>query len=506
MTVVRPPRKNASSSSKKLTHQQIVKQIFDEEVTYYTDELNPCDVYVSYPLPNGAKAFEPCNSEAFKCYSIARYCDLSDKMELPDFLDYPRIKEARAVYNGDNPVKIGRRVVGSIASGKIVYFLADDLWRVVTITKDGWTIGTSEEVKFLKSPLELPQVEPMVGARDLMTVLPPFINMEEEEQTIFIPYLVDSYSPDTHHFLAILPSQKGTGKTTLTKAVCSLVDPTKAPANIMPNSDGDLKAALNSRYLYCIDNAGKITESKSNILCNAVTGGFDMQRTLYTNTGVTTLEFKNMLILNGINALPEKDDLADRSLRFDLKKLSKRKSDGSFWAEFEKVRPEILGAIFDTLSRAMVVYPTVTIDNPHRMTEANLEMMAIATVLKIDTQRFQSLLMANAAQLQENCSMVDPFVEGVFRYVENCEEVSGTTRDVFDDIRETLADCSFLPSGAQAFGKKLQQSKTDLEGLGVVVERSRTSKNSTHLTMKLIPKSKLTKEQKTNRAKLAASA
>ena len=71
--------------------------------------------------------------------------------------------------------------------------------------------------------------------------------------------------------------------------------------------------------------------------------------------------FQRSIGLNGINQVVQKADLLDRSILLGLERIEKhrRRTEKEFWASFEKEKPYILGAIFDTVVGALLEYPSM---------------------------------------------------------------------------------------------------------------------------------------------------
>ncbi|MDR1090551.1 MAG: hypothetical protein LBL79_05690, partial [Prevotella sp.] len=70
------------------------------------------------------------------------------------------------------------------------------------------------------------------------------------------------------------------------------------------------------------------------------------------------MEYKNCILLNGINLGTLKDDLLDRSILIALKKPNAIEimSDKEYWDNFNKDIPYILGGAFTVLAKAMSLF------------------------------------------------------------------------------------------------------------------------------------------------------
>ena len=294
-----------------------------EKVNFFTDSENQSSVYVEYPLHNGGVAFEPVSSTRFQAFLGYSYTQKMGGWDNPDF-DFvlqPYIYEA--VYTQEYATEIHRRVTGTLKTG-ITYFLANSKGESVLVRPTGWQVKVSKKWKFLKLPVDEAQVIPVAGG-NLLQLLRRYINLAEDDYKLFVVYLVQAFSRKSSHFAAIISSAKGTGKTTTSRTLRKIVDPASTMVSLIPNTEGDLKTLLANGYLACFDNTAKLSEKFSNIMCAAITGAKEAKRKLYTDADQIVLNLHNLIVLNGIDIVPEKSDLAERSLYFELQKIPKEK-------------------------------------------------------------------------------------------------------------------------------------------------------------------------------------
>jgi hypothetical protein len=75
--------------------------------------------------------------------------------------------------------------------------------------------------------------------------------------------------------------------------------------------------------------------------------------------------------LNGIPALSNRPDLADRAITLFLKAIpnDKRRTDEELWCEFDRHAPEILGALLDGVSAALRNLASVKLQQSSRMSD-----------------------------------------------------------------------------------------------------------------------------------------
>lgn len=475
-------------------NEEVINQILNEEVVFYTDKDNPSQIYVDYPLATGATCFAPVKTGRFEAFISHRYRELADEpLCPPDVFHYLEAKKDTVLYKQPNPVTIHRRVAGTLA-GKILYFLADEKWQSVLVAPNGWSVGQSKKTKFMKYPADKPQVKP-VGGGNLLALLRPFVNLPDDDFILFTAFLVQSFSRSSSHYAAIVSSNKGTGKSTLTKMIRSIVDPSTSETSLTPSSENDLKTMLANTYLACFDNTAPLSAKYSDILCAAITGSKDVKRKLYSNCDQIILNLHNLVVINGIDIVPHRSDLADRSLLFELRPIPKtgRIADSDFWRDFEAKKAHIIGAIFDTLVNAMGVLPTLTFETLERMADAHKEMTAIAVALGIEQEEFQRIFNQSKDRLQDAYNQTNELVELVVDYMRTHRSVDLPVSKLYEELRESIKGSGkFFPDNPSVLSRKLNLEKDALYAAGYNFSKKRVG-GYNHIVISHIPKNQQTK-------------
>jgi hypothetical protein len=77
------------------------------------------------------------------------------------------------------------------------------------------------------------------------------------------------------------------------------------------------------------------------------------------------------IILNGIEEVITRPDLADRAILLTLAPITEaqRRPENMLWREFEIARPRILGALLDAVSRGLQAMPGVRLERLPRMAD-----------------------------------------------------------------------------------------------------------------------------------------
>lgn len=470
--------------------------IIDNEVVFYTDALNDTDVYVEYRCYNNAICFESIKSKRFHAFLGFRYRELTQLLEKPNYSPLLAIKEDDTIYMQNNPVRIYNRVAGNM-NKKIVYFLSDSTWKSIIVTADGWRFGRTKKIKFLRHSTDKPQVIPQAGGNYLDLILPK-LNMDRDDAILYAVFMIQGLSRSSSHYAAVISSKPGTGKSTLTKQTSELIDPIQSSATLTPSSESDLISMLSNSYLAAFDNTAPLSTTFSNILCAAITGSTEMKRKLYSTNDPVVLNLHNLVIINGVDVVPRKSDLIDRALYFELKPIQKaqRKTDAEIWDRFNKDKPKILGAMFDTLSKAMGILPTLKMDESYRMADAHQQMVAIAVALGISQGEFQRILDKNRKKLEETYAEQNEFVNFVIGFMQKHEKFDVSVSVLFKNMKENIVGSDkFFPKTPSTLSRKLNEERDALLHAGYRFSVHK-EKDANYIKMERVPSNQQTKAQK----------
>ena len=110
-----------------------------------------------------------------------------------------------------------------------------------------------------------------------------------------------------------------------------------------------------------------ISANQSDALCKISTGDNQTVRKLYTTNEEFTISLKKPILLNGIDEIAKRSDMASRSIKIDLSKLQNYSSETSIWNAFMIDVPSVLGGLLDGLSAALNQYENTRINNLPRM-------------------------------------------------------------------------------------------------------------------------------------------
>jgi hypothetical protein len=128
---------------------------------------------------------------------------------------------------------------------------------------------------------------------------------------------------------------------------------------------------VNHNYLAFYDNVKYIPYWLSDEICKSVTGIGHTKRKKYTDNEDIVYENRRCISLNGINVALTEPDALDRSIFIELPDISdeNRKKEEVLLAEFERIKPKLLGYIFDVIVKAMQIKSTLNMRELSRMAD-----------------------------------------------------------------------------------------------------------------------------------------
>ncbi|HYT89196.1 MAG TPA: hypothetical protein VEL76_10845 [Gemmataceae bacterium] len=268
--------------------------------------------------------------------------------------DVLNVLEGRARYEGEQ-----RNVWCRTAqdNGKVYIDLADREWRVVEVDAGGWRIVNDSPIHFRRPRGMLALPEPRKGGT--LDELRPFLNLdpEKEDWVLVVGWLVQAIHPTGPYPVLNLHGEQGSAKSTISRVLRELIDPSKAPLRTVPRDERDLVIAASNSWLMTLDNLSNLGRDGwlSDALCRLSTGGGFATRELYTDSDEILLDVQRPVVLNGIEELALRPDLLDRGIVFHLPELPEhaRRTEREFWGRFSEAKHRIFGALLTALSLAL---------------------------------------------------------------------------------------------------------------------------------------------------------
>jgi hypothetical protein len=367
--------------------------------------------------------------------------------------------------------------VGKSDRGRLVLDLAADDGRVVEVTEGSWRLASDAAVRFQRRDGAHPLPEPRAGGA--IELLREFVNVESEEDFILLTsWAAMALSPVGPFPVLIVQGEQGSAKSTTCEVLKRLVDPTRAPLRAAPRSTRDLAIAAEGNWVLVLDNISFLPTWLSDALCRLSTGGGFGTRALYRDDEECVFEQQRPAILNGIDAVATRQDLLDRAIVLTLPRVEPhaRRDERTFWAEFERARPLILGALLSGVAAADEHVSSVELPDAPRMADFTRWAVAASDGFGWTREQFLTAYEENRAvalRTSLDGSSVVKAIRAVLDVEDGCLE--GTPTQVFERLRayappQDGGQRGGFPSNPQRLGRHLRLLAGALRAEGIEVE------------------------------------
>lgn len=331
-----------------LTVSQILMEIANEADEFFLTEME--EVYASVRI-KGVLEVIPINKNKFKNWLRKGYYEIFKKP--PSKLainEAVSMIEANVEMMSNNYQEVSLRVAEK--NGDIFIDLGTPEREVVKVSTTGWEIMKSAEVpiKFMR-PATMRTLPRPKGGRDI-NLLREYMNIRDKDWILLLSFLVGCFKPSGPYPILILQGPQGSAKSTQSKILKKLVDPTFPDIRSLPGNEEDLVISAQNTRLLAFDNLSGIGHMMSDALCKLATGGGFATRKLFENDEEVVFSATRPMVINGIDYIASRPDLADRAIILHLPPISgeKRISEEELWGEFNQVAPYIIGSLFDSIS------------------------------------------------------------------------------------------------------------------------------------------------------------
>jgi len=163
------------------------------------------------------------------------------------------------------------------------------------------------------------------------------------------------------------------------------------------------------------DNVSDLPPWISDTLCRLATGGGFAVRQLYTDQDEVLFDAARPVILNGIEDIVTRPDLADRAVFLTLEPIQeeRRRPEAELWAAFEAERPYLLGVFLDAVVKGLKRLPETRLEKLPRM--ADFALWATGETALWPAGTFWSAYCGNRDEAVEGVIDADPVAAGARR-------------------------------------------------------------------------------------------
>jgi hypothetical protein len=378
--------------------------------------------------------------------------------------------EAKAHF--DAPERMVHIRVGGL-DGRLYLDLSDETWRAVEINATGWRVIENPPVRFRRSAGMKPLPMPVRGG--LVGTLRSFLNVQSDADFVLaVAWSIAALRDRGPYPVIVLSGEQGSAKSTFSAILRALLDPNTAPLRALPREDRDLFIAASNGHVLAFDNVSGLPPWISDTLCRLATGGGFAVRQLYTDQDEVLFDATRPVILNGIEEVVTRPDLADRAVFLTLAPIPEesRRPEAELWAAFEAERPRILGVLLDAVVQGIKQLPETRLEKLPRMADFALWATACETALW-PAGVFSSAYCGNRDAAVEGVIDADPIAAAVRTMMATRTAWTGTASDLLGALAEVAgeraAKAKTWPDGPRALAGRLRRAAPVLRKIGIEI-------------------------------------
>jgi hypothetical protein len=395
------------------------------------------DAYTSIPIGDHTETW-PVRSQTFKRYLAMRFFEDQGKAMNSEAVSAAvNLIEAQALFQGEEHM-INVRVAEH--EGNIYLDLCNESWQVVEVTPNGWQVIDESPVRFRRSRGTLPLPTPIPGGN--IDQLRSFLNVDDDTWRLVVAWLVAALRPRGPYPVLALFAEQGSGKSTTGRLLRELIDPNAAPLRAEPSDGRDLMIAANNSWCLAYDNLSHVAPWLSDALCRLSTGGGFATRELYTDMDEIIFDSQRPVMLTSIEEVATRSDLLDRCLVVWLSTIpaDRRRAEADLMAAYEKVRPQILGALLDGVSAALRNLATVKLDGLPRMADFALWASAAETAFGWEPGTFYRAYQGNRESANEVALEASSVARPLLDLLDEQGSWSGTASELLTALEPKVTD------------------------------------------------------------------
>lgn len=466
-----PKEKKKSAATK------LVEIADDADLFHASDQTAYADIHV-----DGHRETWPVRSRGFRRWLSRRFYEVYQAApNAQGIQDALAVIEAKAHFDGGEH-HVHLRVAEE--NDRIYLDLADEGWHAVEISADGWRGITDPPVRFRRAAGMLPLPVPERGGS--IDDLRRHLNVRNEDDFVLVvSWLLAALRARGPYPVLALAGEQGSAKSTTSAILRSLIDSNSAPLRALPREDRDLFIAATNAYSLAFDNVSGLAPWISDTLCRLATGGGFAVRQLYTDSDEILFDAMRPVLLNGIDDVVTRPDLADRAIFITLEPIpdERRRHERELWAAVHADRPRILGALFDAVSKGLCRLPDAHLERLPRMADFALWATACETSFRPEGT-FMKAYEGSRAAATETVIQADPVATAIRDLMTTDTVWTGTAADLLGALSkqagETITRSKSWPQTARALSGRLRRAATTLRRAGIEVDflertmRSRT--------------------------------
>jgi hypothetical protein len=248
-----------------------------------------------------------------------------------------------------------------------------------------------------------------------------------------------------------------------------------APVRALPRDERELFITASNGHVLAFDNLSGLPPWLSDTLCRLTSGGAFSTRRLFTDQDEILFAAARPVILNGIEDIITRPDLAGRAILLMLAPIpeSKRRPEHALWREFELARPHILGALLDAAAHGLHMLPQVRLKRLPRMADFALWAAACESAFR-PAGTLEAAYSNNRRYAIENMVDADPVAALVRELMADRAQWTGSASELLlagTNVagNPMIWNRSGWPKSPRALAGRLRRAQTFLRTLGIEI-------------------------------------
>lgn len=302
------------------------------------------------------------------------------------------------------------------------------------------------------------------------------LNLPKSQWKPCLGWAVFAFSPDGPYPMLVVNGEHGSGKSSLCRTMRALVDPNAAPLRQRPRNPHELMLAAQNSRVIALDNLSGVSPILADGLCSLATGAAMSVRMLYRDDQEVLFSAQRPIIVNGIDDLCTRPDLADRAVQLVLPTISPtdRACEADLTRAFEAIKGKVLGALFDGLACALLNHERVSLPELPRMADFARFVSAAEEAFGWKAGSFARALNRNRAAADEIAVEASPIGRALLQLVQQRGEIEVSMEHLLRTLRKRVPEAAQrerdFPKSAVALAKMLRRIAPNLRGLGIDCE------------------------------------
>lgn len=430
---------------------------------------------------NGHRETWPIRSKGFSRWLVRGYLEATQTAPSTEALR-SALNTIEAKAHFDSPERVVHIRVGEF-EGKLYLDLADESWQAVEIDVTGWRVVSNPPLRFRRSAGMQALPVPVNGGS--IEMLRSFLNVKTEADFVLVVAWTLAVLRNCGPYpILVLSGEQGSAKSTFCKMLRSLLDPNTTPLRALPREERDLFIGATNGHVLAFDNVSGLQGWISDALCRIATGGGFAVRQLFSDQDEVLFDAARPIILNGIEEIVTRPDLAERAVFLALDAISEeeRRPEAALWAEFKRKRPFVLGVLLSAVVEGIKQLPDTHLERLPRMADFALWATACETALW-KTGTFWSAYCGNRNEAVNSVIEADSVAVAICAMVPAKTDWTGTATDLLAELGKKVGEMGTKarswPKSPNGLSKQLRRLATFLRKIGIEISFDREKRAGT---------------------------